>query len=68
MSFLVEASPPLESRYPIIDKNILSYKLVEHYFYPFLQKELIKNVVKGLTMSKVQSPENLLPIFIAKIS
>jgi hypothetical protein len=47
MSFLVEASPPLQSRYPIIDKNILSYKLVEHHFYPFLQKELIKNVVKG---------------------
>jgi hypothetical protein len=40
MSFLVEASPPLQSKYPIIDKNILSYKLVEHYFYPFLQKKI----------------------------
>jgi hypothetical protein len=36
---LLEASTPLESKYPIIDNIFVSYNLVEHYVYPFLKKK-----------------------------
>jgi hypothetical protein len=41
--------------HPIIDNNSLPYDLVKHYIFPFLQKEVVKNVVKGLIMLEVQS-------------
>jgi hypothetical protein len=34
---LLEASIPLESKYPIIDNIFVSYNLVEHYVSPFLK-------------------------------
>jgi len=38
-SFLVHIGPPLHNKHPIIDKICLSYDLVEHYVFPFLQIE-----------------------------
>ncbi len=48
-----------------------SYNLMEHYGSPFLQKEAIDIIAKGLIMLDIQSLENLpkkLLIFIAKFS
>jgi hypothetical protein len=42
----------------------------EHYPSPFLGKEVVENVVKGLIMLEVCSPKNIpkkLSIFIVKI-
>jgi hypothetical protein len=51
-SFLLQVSPPLYSKYPLIDKIYLHYNLMEHYISLFLQK-VIKNVVKGLILLEV---------------
>jgi hypothetical protein len=40
--------------------------VIYHHVLPFLQKEVLENVVKGLIMLEVQSPQNLpkeLPIY-----
>jgi hypothetical protein len=48
-------APPLQNKYPIIDRISLSYNLVEHYYYyvsPILQnkkKVAIEIIVKGLS-------------------
>ncbi len=53
MSFQLQANPPLNNKYPIINNISLSYNLVEHYFSPILQKEAIEIVEKGFTMLKM---------------
>jgi hypothetical protein len=54
MNFLLKANPLLQIMYPIVDNIFVSYNLVEHYVSSFLQKEEIKNVVKGFIMLEVQ--------------
>ncbi len=41
-----------------VSKNLWHFSiiLVEHYVFPFLQKEAIQNVVKGPIMLEVQGP------------
>ncbi len=65
----LQSSPPLESKYTIIDNISLSYNLVEYYL-PILQQKEIKIVIRGLIMLKMQSlePKKLPPLFIAKFS
>jgi hypothetical protein len=48
---------PLQSRYPIIANIYLSFNLVEHYFSPFLQKEIKKRCL--FIMAKAQKPDKL---------
>ncbi len=71
-SFLAQASPPMHNKYPNNWQHFFElYNLVEYYYVsPFVQKEAIEIVVKGL-ISQVQSQESLLKkltIFIAEIS
>jgi hypothetical protein len=42
---LFQASPPLKSKYPMIDNIFLSYNLMEHYLSPILQKEAISKLL-----------------------
>ncbi len=44
--FLVHIGPPLHNKHPIIDNIFLSYDLVEHYVFPFLQKKSNINYYK----------------------
>jgi hypothetical protein len=54
-SFFLQASPPLDSKYPIIDNIFISYNLMKHYV-----KDAIKIVtLRSHYMLKIQSLENL---------
>jgi hypothetical protein len=53
MSFFLQAIPPLQIKYSIIDNIFLSYNLVKYYVSPFWQKEAIGNVVKVLLLLEV---------------
>ncbi len=48
----------MQNKDPIIDSICLSYNLVEQYVSSFLQKEILKNVAKGLIMLKVHAKEH----------
>jgi hypothetical protein len=56
MSFLLKANP--QTMYPIIDNIFVSYNFVQYYVSSFLQKEEIRNVVKGLIILEVQTLKN----------
>jgi hypothetical protein len=54
-SFFLQASPPLDSKYLIIDNISISYNLMKHYV-----KDAIKIVIlRSHYMIKIQSLENL---------
>jgi hypothetical protein len=50
---LALSNPPLENKYPIIEKNYLFYKLMEYFHFPFLQKEIIENEILRFHFPKV---------------
>jgi hypothetical protein len=51
-----------------VDDYIFLSSNIEYYFSPFLQNQVVINVIKGLIMIKVKKPKNLpknLLLFIA---
>jgi hypothetical protein len=58
MSFFLQAIPPLQIKYSIIDNNFLSYNLVKYYVSPFWPKRSNRKccksfiIVRGLESKK----------------
>ncbi len=63
--FLFQTSPPLKSKYPMIDDISLSYNLMEHYLSPILQKEAISKLLIMLKIKSFKNFQKKLLIFIA---
>jgi hypothetical protein len=52
-SFLLKANPPLQNVCPIINCQHFYILSVERYVSPFLQKDIVQNVIKGIIILKV---------------
>jgi len=52
-SFLLKANPPLQNVCPIINCQHFYILSMEHYVSPFLQKEIVQNVILGIIILEV---------------